>query len=46
MTNCGVCAGTLRSTETTYTVRLTDTSSETANVCGSCVNKYRLINRS
>ncbi len=44
MTACGICGGTLRSTEKTYTAR-SDTGTETANVCASCINTYRLGHR-
>lgn len=44
MTSCGICGGTLRTDETTYTVR-NDDGSETASVCASCINKYRLSHR-
>ena len=43
MANCSCCGGALRTGETVYTYGTS--GSAASNVCGSCVNKYRLENQ-
>jgi hypothetical protein len=44
MTACGICGGTLRTTEKTYTAWKPDGTKAT-NVCADCINTYKLANQ-